>query len=172
LSNCRACAKKYGELQQVFPGLPCYSPPAKLVHVPTDEDGKSVREVTRTVLGELNKSYQERYGQTFLMQLLNIVAGQKALRDGNQSKKEAARQIQTKCRDSTNEQYASTAAIPFLSQNESLAGYQRKRLMQSFDRLPDSGPESHSLQSEAHMGRSCNCGGSSEVARKPANELD
>jgi len=42
LSNCRACAEKYGELQQAFPGLPCYSPPARLVHVPTNEDGKSV----------------------------------------------------------------------------------------------------------------------------------
>lgn len=77
----------------------------------------------------------------FLMQLLIIVAGQKALREGNQSKKEAARQIPRKCRDSTNEQYAFTATISFLSQNESLASYQQKRLKQSFDRLPDSGPE-------------------------------
>ena len=53
-----------------------------------------------------------------------------------QEKKEL-RAMQRKFRDSVNEQYASTTrtAITFLAENESVRGYQRKCLSQSFELL-------------------------------------
>ena len=63
LSSCSACAKKYGELQLAYPGLPYYSAPSTLVQLP--QEGESVKEVTRMVLGELNQSYCEAFGQGF-----------------------------------------------------------------------------------------------------------
>ena len=59
-----------------------------------------------------------------------------------------ARLIQRKCRDAANYQYASTAALTFLSQNESMQGYQRKRLMQSFEQLPNGRPEKSHIPSK------------------------
>ena len=65
LSNCRPCSEKYEALQLAFPALPCYSAPSRLDLLPAQEDATLVREVTRTVLGELNRSDQERFGQGF-----------------------------------------------------------------------------------------------------------
>ena len=150
LSNCHPCSEKYEALQQAFPALPCYSAPSRLVLLPAQDDATSVREVTRTVLEELNRSYQERFGQRFsdaAVQYCGTLEGIEK-RKSRQEKKRQARQIQRKCCDAANDQYTSTAALTFLSQNESVQGYQRKRLMQSFEQLPSGRPEKSHIPSK------------------------
>ncbi len=53
--------------------------------------------------------------------------------------------MQRKFRDSTNEQYASNAALSFLSRNESMRDYQRKRIAQSFE------PQSATKRVRSHI---------------------
>jgi len=137
LSSCSACAKKYGELQLAYPGLPYYSAPSTLVQLP--QEGESVKGVTRMVLGELNQSYHEAFGQGFTEAAVRYCGKAEGIekRKSCLEKRKATREIQKKCRDSANQQYASTATLSYLSQNESMRSYQRKRLAQSFERLPE-----------------------------------
>jgi len=136
LTSCSACAKKYGELQLAYPGLPYYSAPSTLVQLP--QEGESVKEVTRMVLGELNQSYREAFGQGFTEAAVRYCGKAEGIekRKSCLEKRKATREIQKKCRDSANQQYASTATLSYLSQNESMRSYHWKRLAQSFEWLP------------------------------------
>ena len=129
--------------------MPYYSAPSRLVFLHAQEDATSVREITQTVLGELNRSYQERFGQHFsdaAVQYCGKLEGIEIRK--SKYEKRQSRLIQRKCRDVANYQYASTAALTFLSQNESMQGYQRKRLMQSFEQLPSGRPEKSHIPSK------------------------
>ncbi len=149
LANCNACAKRYGELQLAFPGPPYYSAPSSTV-VPLPQgcspsstvvqlpQGCSVQEATRKVLGELNHSYQEAYKQSFSHAIVQYCGKAEGIerRKKKSEKKQVVRKIQRKFRDSTNQQFASTAALSFLSSDDSMRKYQRKRLTQSFEHQP------------------------------------
>ena len=86
-------------------------------------------DVTQTVLGELNRSYQERFGHFSDATVQYCGKSESIEKRKSKQEKRQAREIQRKCRDAANDQYASTAALTFLFQNESVQGYQRKRLM-------------------------------------------
>ena len=86
LSNCHACAEKYGELQQAFLVCLAIVPlPDWFMFLPTKMASQCETWLER-FLGNLTDHIRKCMAKTFLMQLLNTVAGQKALR-GNQSKK-------------------------------------------------------------------------------------
>ena len=64
------------------------------------------------------------------------------------AKKKDQRNLLKKCRDKVNEQLAENVAIHTLAEDESLARYQRKRLVQSFEKPPaPKKPKSHSPSS-------------------------
>lgn len=134
LANCYACATElqYCDLQKAFPGFPLYSPPSPALELP---QGESVKEVTREVVRELNHSYKDVYGQSFSQSLLKYCGRSEGIeqRKTAAEKKKETRNLQRKFRDSTNQQYAATAALSYLSQNESMQQYQRKRMAQSFE---------------------------------------
>ena len=124
LSNCNACAKMHAELQLAYPGLPSYSAPSNLVQLPQE----GVKEATRVVLGELNRSYNDKYGQSFTEAVVKHCGRAEGIekQQTKQKKKTVSRELQKKFRDSTSKQYACGAALSFLSENESMCGYQRK----------------------------------------------
>ena len=105
-------------------------------------------DVTQTVLGELNRSYQERFGHFSDATVQYCGKSESIEKRKSKQEKRQAREIQRKCRDAANDQYASTAALTFLFQNESVQGYQRKRLMQSFEQLLSGGPEKSHIPSK------------------------
>lgn len=134
MSNCLACANDQLELQIAFPMLPCYFPPAVVdISIPMDT---TEQEVTRTVLRELNQSYQSNYQHSFLDSALKVG---KALgierRKSAVEKKRDKRKLQRGFRDAVNKHFSNNAGVSFLSENESFRGYQRKRLSQSFELL-------------------------------------
>jgi len=63
MSNCQACCWNHANLQAAFPALPRYTAPSSIAHLPRCEE--SVADTTRKVLAELNKTYEEAFGQSF-----------------------------------------------------------------------------------------------------------
>ena len=132
MSSCRECAKDHLELQKAFPTLPCFIPPKTIdLSIPMDT---TEREVTSTVLRELDQNYETIYQHSFLDSALKNGKGL-----GIERKKSAAerrrdkRKLQREFRDTVTQQFAMNAGISFLAENESFRGYQRKRLSQSFE---------------------------------------
>ena len=130
MSNCQACCWNHAKLQTAFPALPRYTAPSSIVHLPHCEE--SVADTTRKVLAELNKTYEEAFGQSFMEAAVQYCGCSEGTdkQKSKQEKKKEVRAMQRKFRDSVNEQYASTATITFLAENESVCGNQRKRLSQ------------------------------------------
>lgn len=120
--------------------------------------GEFLREITQGVLREINHSYKDTYGQSFSESLVKFCGRSEGLerRKTPAEKKKAVRNLQRKFRDSTNQEYASTAALSFLSSNESLRDYQCKCLAQSFEL------SSATKRSKSHVpsssNRSCDTG--------------
>jgi len=71
LSKCNACAIEHSDLQNSFPGLPCYEPEIeqpKLIEINlpcSSTSGLKESDVTRQVLDELDNTYQSTFNRTF-----------------------------------------------------------------------------------------------------------
>lgn len=61
ISSCISCARNYYDLQKIFPGLPIFSCPP-IANIPNDSNEK---EVTGTILQELNNSYKSIFNHSF-----------------------------------------------------------------------------------------------------------
>ena len=129
MSNCQACCRNHANLQAAFPALPRYTAPSSIVLLPHSQE--SVAGTTRKVLAELNKSYEEAFSQSFTEAAVQYCGRSEGIDKRKSKQEKEVRAMQLKFRDSVNEQYASTAAITFLAENESVHGYQRKSLSQS-----------------------------------------
>ena len=139
LSFCQECREKHYHLQKAFPCLPFFSLPSTT----TTTVAPNERELTSAVLRDLNGTYIQQFGHTFVDSLVkNCKVWTR--RKQKQRKKESAK----KCRDKVNKQLAENVALHTLAEDESLARYQRKRLAQSFEKPPaPKKPKSHSPSS-------------------------
>ena len=124
LTNCQACRN---HVQAAFPALPRYTAPSSIVHLPHSQE--SVAGTTRKVLAELNKTYEEAFGQSFMEAVVQYRGRTEGIYKpkSKQEEEKEVRPMQQKFHDSVNEQYASTATITFLR------GSQRKCLSQSLN---------------------------------------
>jgi hypothetical protein len=143
MSKCAACANNLFHLQKAFPTSPYYSP-SPIVEV-TIPPKTSECEVTRTALKELNKSYQTNFRHTFVHSALKVCGKSEGIerRKSAAEKKKEKRKWQQKLRDSINKSFSEGASLSFLAENESFAGYQRKRLLQCFEAKPFTRVKSH-----------------------------
>jgi len=79
-------------LQAAFPALPRYTAPSSIVHLPRCEE--SVAGTTRKVLAELNKTYEEAFGQSFMEAAVQYCSCRKVLTSESQSRKRRRRYVQ------------------------------------------------------------------------------
>jgi hypothetical protein len=134
LSCCNQCREEHYHLQQVFPAQPVFHNPSPAVVslscAPTSE-----KELTTSVLKDLNGTYIQQFGHTFVHSVAQNCKDVE-LKKTKTEKKREQRNVLRKCRDQVNEQMAQTAALTTLAEDESLSRYQRKRLSQSFEKPP------------------------------------
>ena len=128
----------------MFPCTPIYSFPLTTTTTVTFPSATTnEKELTRAVLRDLNGTYIQQYGHTFVDLLVeNCKVDKKRTKT---EKKRDQRNLLKKCRDKVNEQLAENVALHTLAEDESLARYKRKRLTQSFEKPPaPKKPKSHS----------------------------
>lgn len=133
MSHCITCAREHLQLQKTFPTSPYYVPPPIVdLTIPPD---LAEPELTRTVLRELNQSYQSNYQHKFVDSAIKVCGSSEGIERKKTSaeKKKDKRKWQRNFRDSVNKQFSKNAGLSFLAENESFSGYQRKRLSQSFE---------------------------------------
>jgi predicted HicB family RNase H-like nuclease len=132
LSFCQEYREKHYHLQKMFPCAPLYSfPPTTTTTVTLSSAATIEKELTSAVLRDLNGTYIQQYGHTFVD---SLVENCKEV-DKKKTKEESA-EYTKKCRDKVNEQLAENVALHTLAEDESLARYQRKHLTQSFEKPP------------------------------------
>ena len=131
MSCCKQCREEYYHLQAAFPAQPMFSHPTpsavSLSCMTTNE-----RDLTRSVLKDLNGVYVQQFGHTFVHSVVQSCNVEQ--KKTKAEKKREQRTMLRKCRDQVNKQMAQTAALTTLAEDESLAKYQRKRLSQSFEK--------------------------------------
>ena len=136
LSFCQECREKYYHLQKAFPCQPLFSFPSPttttvtLLSTTTTE-----RELTSAVLTDLNGTYVQRFGHTFVDSLVQNCKDVDMKRTKTEKKRDH-RNLLKRCRDKVNEQLAENVALHTLAEDELLARYQRKCLAQSFEKPP------------------------------------
>ena len=92
---------------------------------------------TQDIMLELNGVYLTTYGETFTNALITHCKDEEVTRKKTKTEmKRERRTILRKCRDTVSKQMAETAALSVLAEDDSMAKYQRKRMLQSFERPP------------------------------------
>ena len=134
LSFCNQCREHYYHLQKVFPSTPVYSHTSNTT-ITLSSESSNEREITRAVLQDLNGTYVEQFGHTFVESLVQNCKDVDRRKTKTEKKREQ-RSILRKCRDKVSEQMAENVALHTLSEDESLARYQKKRMLQSFEKPP------------------------------------
>ena len=100
-------------------------------------------EVTREVLATLYNSYQSEFNQSFTESVVKHCGKSEGLvlKENRTEKKNKFRILQRKFVSSISDTFAKKAAISFLSENESLEQYKRKRMSQSFELVTEPKPK-------------------------------
>lgn len=132
MSSRLACARDHLTLQKAFPVFPCFAaPPIVDVNIPSEVPE---REVTRSVLQELNQSFESSYQHKFVASAIKFCGKSEGIdcKKSVAEKKKERRKMQRSFRDAVNKQYSKNAGLNYFAENESFAGYQRKRLAQAF----------------------------------------
>ena len=134
LSQCAACRDKHFKLQQVFPLKPVYDYSKLLTFNTKVAESLTEREFTQCTVTEVNDTFEEVFDKPFSECLLSHCKNEPIERKktSNEKRKEKRAQLR-ELRDHINVQFAQTAALSTLSEDESLKGYQRKRKAQSFE---------------------------------------
>ena len=143
MSNCRQCATEHLDFQKSFQSLPIFvmaesQPNIIEINLPSTSGTNSTRdeaEVTREVLATLDNSYQSEFNHSFTESVVKHYGKSEGivLKENRTEKKSKFRKLQRKCVSSISDKFAKKAAISFLSENESLEQYKRKRMSQSFE---------------------------------------
>ena len=145
-SFCKQCREQYFNLQEVFPAKPVFSHPTTTT-VMLSSNTNNERELTHAVLQDLNGTYVQQFGHTFIDSMVKNCKEIDRKKTKTEKKREQ-RNLLKKCRDKVNKQMAENVALHTLAEDESLAHYQRKRLSQSFEKPPaPKKPKSHSPSS-------------------------
>ena len=134
LSNCRQCALDHLSLQESFPKGPVYYTDPIVSFPP---NSTSERKVVRLAMKQLDENCMEKFGSS----LPDLVA--KHCKDGGLQKSKSKvqkksdhRKMNRQMRDCVSQQLSDSAPLTVLAENESFCSYQRKRLSQSFEKLP------------------------------------
>ena len=140
LANCHACYHSYRSLQLAYPNKPIFEPHTivRLPSVTTEKDQ------ARSVLGELNQAWHERFSHTFTHSLPTV------LPECNLTKRKTKAEVKKEDRvrkrkivQHVNDHYSENMAMVVLAEAESLASYGRKRLALSYEK-PNVPPKSKS----------------------------
>lgn len=117
-SFCKQCREQYFNLQEVFPAKPVFSHPTTTT-VMLSSNTNNERELTHAVLQDLNGTYVQQFGHTFID---SMVKNCKEI-DRKKTKTEKKREQQNllkKCQDKVNKQMAENVALHTLAEDESL----------------------------------------------------
>ena len=142
LSNCRQCATEHLDFQKCFPSLSIFEPETAEsepniieVNLPSTSSTRDESEVTREVLATLDNSYQSEFNHSFTESVVQHCGKSEGIvrKETPSHKKTKFRKLQRKFVSSISDTFAKKAAISFLSENESLEQYKRKRMSQSFE---------------------------------------
>ena len=137
LSNCTQCMLHNYPLQKAFPLKPILTPQVErpIVALAGTNDSKADR--TRAIVEDLNGVYLTTYGETFTDAMITHCTSERVHKKKTKYEvKKEKRAILRQCRDKVSEQMAETAAISILAEDESISKYQRKRMLQSFEKPP------------------------------------
>ena len=139
LADCKACFMKHESLQRSFPAKPVYTPPQLIALDVLDQTQteRQEKDLGRQVLHELNKTWEERFGQKITTVLPQIMP--EANLAPKVSKLHRKKEDQTRKRNfvkQVNEQFAKNATMTVLAEVESMSSYRRKRLAYSFETPP------------------------------------
>ena len=123
-------------LQEAFPLKPVHTPPLESELLTTRPQQKEA-DVTQTIVNELNGSFIQTYGHTFVESMINTCKDQQITRKKTKYElKKEKRTVLRECRNKVSTQMSQSAGLFTLAEDESLAKYQRKRLSQSFEKPP------------------------------------
>ena len=69
LANCVACYRSHQHLQESFPRKPVFLSPPPIIQLPeiADSSKREEKDLARTVLSELNSTWEDRFSHTFSM---------------------------------------------------------------------------------------------------------
>ena len=96
----------------------------------------SEKDITRSILGELNGSFSEKYGHTFSTAIVKYCGRSENIQTRmSQVEKKRKVKLQRAFRDQVNSHFRENAALSFLCENESMKCYRRKHLTQSFEKV-------------------------------------
>ena len=141
LSDCDECFRTHYTAQKSFPAKPVYTPP-HIVQIDMPDD---LAEATFIALSmeSLDNESMVRYGHAFVDGLTNHKKVDKHRTKSEQSQEK--RKLMIQCRDAV--EHEMTKAVPktILKENESLKGYNRKRLSEFYD-----GPSTSKKKKKTH----------------------
>ncbi len=132
-------------MQKSFPSLPIFEPETAErqpniieVNLPYTSGTSSTHnesEVTRAVLATLDNSYQSEFNHSCTESLVKHCGKSEGIvhKETRVQKKTKSTELQRKFVGAINDTFAKKAAISFLSENESLEQFNRKRIFQSFE---------------------------------------
>ena len=114
LSFCNQCREHYYHLQKVFPSTSVYSHTSNTT-ITLSSESSNEREITHAVLQDLNGTYVEQFGHTFVESLVQNCKDVDRRKTKTEKKREQ-RSILRKCRDKVSEQMAVNVALHTLSE--------------------------------------------------------
>lgn len=134
LSYCDGCREKKIQLQQLFPQKPIYNYDKVLTINTEAADSLTEKEFTQCAVNELNHTFTETFNKPFSECLLSHCKTEPVERKKTSNEKRKEKRVHLReIRYHINTQFAQTAALTTLAEDESLKVYQRKRKAQSFE---------------------------------------
>ena len=129
LSDCDECFRTHYTAQKSFPAKPVYTPP-HIVQIDMPDD---LAEATFIALSmeSLDNESMVRYGHAFVDGLINHKKVDKHRTKSEQSQEK--RKIMIQCRDAVEHELTKAVPKTIFKENESLKGYNRKRLSEFYD---------------------------------------
>ena len=153
-SKCNECGRKYMHLQEKIPFHPCFIPSGDVLnHTTIHDESLSEKQLTQRIFSQLNGSFRERFGHNFSESAVKFCGTSENISERiskNQKKKEK-RKLQRSFRNHLNEQFRENAALSLLSEKESMGSYQRKRLLQSFEKRAEPCPKRSHIPSDENI---------------------
>ena len=153
-SKCNECGRKYMHLQEKIPFHPCFIPSGDVLnHTTIHDESLSEKQLTQRIFSQLNGSFRERFGHNFSESAVKFCGTSENIsqRISKNQKKKEKRKLQRSFRNHLNEQFRENAALSLLSEKESMGSYQRKRLLQSFEKKAEPCPKRSHIPSDENI---------------------